>query len=80
MAKRRGKIDGFFEEEISLTNAPPLVKGGNDFDYCVKAFLDEKEHLRRYLLIRGQLDHDFLWISDAGARMHRRNIEFRLRH
>ena len=41
MAKRRGKIDGFFEEEINLTSAPPLVKGGKDFDYCVKEFLDE---------------------------------------
>jgi len=253
MAKRRGKIDSFFDEEINSTSAPPLVKGGNDFDYCVKTFLDEldlknlsfhtkrwhkenlhyvrqtleklnlpvepvkiterdlkqcilywkrecqlspttinhrirslkqifdflnkegfvnsvpagsldklkapkviikpfeeeelrklftipdkstfvgfrdytimlvlldtgvrlielenmkttdidlknnmilvfgkgakerevifqnttKEHLRRYLLIRGQLDHDYLWISDAGARMQRRNIEFRLRH
>ncbi|MDD3364753.1 MAG: hypothetical protein PHZ03_07220 [Syntrophomonas sp.] len=38
MAKRRGKI---IEEELSTQ--PPLVKGGNDFDYCVSLFMDEME-------------------------------------
>ncbi|MEN6388884.1 MAG: tyrosine-type recombinase/integrase [Syntrophomonas sp.] len=48
MAKRRGKID-----EKTL-NEVPLVSGGNDFDYCVKLFLEDMElrnlayHTRRW--------------------------------
>lgn len=38
MAKRRGKI--IDDEVLTL---PPLAKGGDDFDYCVRLFVDEME-------------------------------------
>ncbi len=46
MTKRRGKI---IENEVSVL--PPLVKGGDDFDYCVSLFLDEME-LKAYPIIQ----------------------------
>lgn len=37
-----------------------------------------KEYLRRYLLLRGELDHNYLWVSDINNPMKRRNFGERL--
>lgn len=52
MAKIRGKIDNFPDEETQVIQ--PLVKGGDNFDYCVQLYLDDLElrnlsyHTRRW--------------------------------
>lgn len=37
-----------------------------------------KQYLHRYLMLRGHLEHDYVWISDNGEPMKRRNIQERL--
>ncbi len=38
-----------------------------------------KQYLRRYISVRGDLDHDYLWVSDRNEPMTRRNIQQRLK-
>ena len=64
--------------DVDLNNNKILVlgKGAKEREVIFQA--TTKQYLHRYMLIRGELDHDFLWISDTGEPMKRRNIEERL--
>ncbi|MFZ7102694.1 MAG: hypothetical protein ACOWWO_08540 [Peptococcaceae bacterium] len=61
MGKRRGKINDFFEQDNHCPNdKSTLVKGGDDFDYCIKLFLE---------------DLDLKNLSFHTKRWHRENLE-----
>jgi len=63
---------------VDLKNNKILVFGKGAKEREVVFQSTTKEYLRRYLLLRGELIHDYLWVSDTNEPMKRRNFGERL--
>lgn len=69
---------GMKATDIDLRNNRILVLGKGAKEREVVFQATTKEYLRRYLLLRGELDHDYLWVTDTNTPMKRRNFGERL--
>lgn len=72
------ELEGMKTADVDFKNNKILVYGKGAKEREVIFQSTTKEYLRRYMLLRGQLDHDNLWITDVGVPMMRRNIEQRI--
>lgn len=65
--------------DVDLGNNKIVVFGKGAKEREVVFQSTTKQYLHRFLIIRGQLEYDSLWISDIGEPMKRRNIQQRLK-
>ena len=72
------EMENMLMSNVCLSQNKILVfgKGAKEREVVFQA--KTKEFLQKYMTIRGNLDHDFLWISDRNTPMTRRNIQERL--
>lgn len=75
---RLRELENMKVNDVNLQDNKILVLGKGAKEREVYFQKTTGEYLRRYLIIRGELEHDFLWINNDDTPMKRRNFQRRL--